>query len=64
VARSIGSEIPSCVTWTSAFGGPTQMQWPADRFAYAYAASIAAVDERGLATIVTPSGVRQEVIVP
>lgn len=62
-----GSSYPSSIYFARRcppFGGPTQMQWPADRFAYAYAASIAAVDERGLATIVTPSGVRQEVLVP
>ncbi|MDB4961256.1 MAG: hypothetical protein JWP01_1255 [Myxococcales bacterium] len=62
-----GSSYPSSIYFARRcppFGGPNQMQWPADRFAYGYAASIVAVDERGLATIVTPSGVRQDVVVP
>lgn len=46
------------------FVGPDQTQWPAERFAYSYSFMISAVDERGLATVMTPNGVRQDVIDP
>ncbi|HVK88060.1 MAG TPA: hypothetical protein VM513_28265 [Kofleriaceae bacterium] len=62
-----GSTAPSSTYFARRcppFVGPNQMQWPAERFAYSYSFMISAVDERGLAAVMTPNGVRQDVIDP